>query len=79
MTETTPAVPNAPSPPPQIPNDILAAEVAESLVAAGLIKDAHKAALLAKLKAGGVQQEDWNLWIDMATAPQAATGDANNE
>jgi len=75
MTETNPAVTNAPVPP-QSPNDVLAGQVTDSLVAAGLIKDAHKGALLGKLKAGGVKQEDWNLWIDMATAPQPTAGGA---
>jgi hypothetical protein len=54
------------------PNDILALQISEVLVAAGLITDTHKTALLAKLKAGGVRQEDWNLWIDVATARQIA-------
>lgn len=75
MTDTTAAVQTAPVPP-QSPNDVLASEVTEALVAAGLIKDTHKGSLLAKLKTGGVKQEDWNLWIDMATVPQAATGGA---
>ena len=73
-----PTMPNA-TVTPQSPNDLLASEIVDSLVAAGLIKEAHKGALLAKLKASGVKQEDWNLWIDMATAPQAAPGEANNE
>lgn len=71
-------MPNAPAPA-QSPNDILASDIVDALVAAGLIKDAHKGPLLAKLKANGVKQEDWNLWIDMATAPQVAPGEANNE
>lgn len=70
MTEE-PAMPTATATP-QSPNDILASEIADALVAAGLIKDAHRGPLLAKLKANGVKQEDWNLWIDMATAPQVA-------
>lgn len=65
--------------PTQTPNDVLAFEITEALVAAGLIKDTHKASLLAKLKAGGVRQEDWNLWIDIATAPQVARREADNE
>ena len=55
----------------QNPNDLLASQITEALVAAKLIKDAHKGQLLAKLKAGGVKQEDWNLWIDIATTPEA--------
>jgi hypothetical protein len=54
----------------QGPNDVLASEITDALVAAGLIKEAHRAQLLAKLKAGSVKQEDWYLWIDMATDPE---------
>lgn len=61
------------------PNDLLASQIADALVAAGLIKERHKGPLLAKLTTNGVKQEDWNLWIDMATALQASSGDANNE
>ena len=71
-------MPNAPAPA-QSPNDILASDIVDALVAAGLIKDTHKGQLLAKLMANGVEPEDWNLWIDMATAPQNAMGGANNE
>ncbi len=61
------------------PNDQLAMQVADALVTAGLIKDSHRNELLAKLKDGGVSQEDWNLWVDLATTPQDATGEADNE
>jgi len=64
---------------PQSPNDLLAVEVADALVDAGLITDGHKAALLAKLKSGGVRQDDWNLWVDMATAPEATDAEAEDE
>ena len=73
-----PAAPDAPATL-QSPNDILASQITEALFAAGLIKYAHKGPLLAKLKTNGVKQEDWNLWIDVATAPQIAQGEANNE
>jgi hypothetical protein len=63
----------------QSPNDILASRVTDALVAAGLITDTHKPLLLSKLKTGGVKQEDWNLWIDIATAPAANSEEANNE
>lgn len=63
----------------QTPNDILASEITDALIAAGLITDAHKGQLLAKLKTSGVTQEDWNLWIDMATAPQAKPLESDNE
>lgn len=51
------------------PNDRLADEVADALVDAGLIQGTHEHALREKLKAGGVKQEDWNLWVDVATFP----------
>lgn len=73
-----PAATNVP-PAPQSPNDLLATQIAEALVAAGLIKDTHSGRLLAKLKTGGVRQEDWKHWIGEATAPQAAPGEINNE
>ena len=47
----------------------------------GVIQELQKflvVPLLTKLKAGGVKQEDWDLWIDIATAPPVAPGEANN-
>jgi len=61
------------------PNDLLASQIADALVTAGLIKDTHKGTLLSKLKAGGVKQEDWNLWVDIATAPPVAPGGPAHE
>ncbi|MEX0642703.1 MAG: hypothetical protein WD468_08385 [Pirellulales bacterium] len=75
---SNPAAPDTPDAS-QSPNDLLASQITEALVAAGLIKDTHKRLLLSKLKTGGVKQEDWNLWIDMATAPQVAKGEAKDE
>jgi hypothetical protein len=63
----------------QTPNDLLAVEVADALVDAGLIPEGRKGALLAKLKSGGVHQNDWNLWVDMATAPEANDEEADDE
>lgn len=63
----------------QSPNDLLAVEIADALVDAGLITDGHKAALFSKLKSGGVRQDDWNLWVDMATAPEATGEEADDE
>jgi hypothetical protein len=71
MTETPAAPPS--------PNDVLASQIADALVTAGLIKDAHKTELLSKLKVGGVKQEDWNLWVDMATAPPRETVEPDDE
>lgn len=53
------------------PNDRLADEIAAALVEAGLITITHEASLRERLKAGGVKQEDWNLWVDVATSPEA--------
>lgn len=61
------------------PNELLAAQIADALAGAGLIKDNHKTELLAKLKSGGVKQEDWGLWIDLATAPQGEPEEASDE
>jgi hypothetical protein len=61
------------------PTHHLASEVTAALVEAGAISPAHREALLGKLTAGGVKQEDWNLWIDIATspAPEQEGEDAN--
>lgn len=52
------------------PNDILAEQIASELSDAGLIPDNRKADLESKLKVGGVSQDDWILWVDIATAPE---------
>ncbi len=52
------------------PNDILAEQIVSELSDAGLIPDNRKAGLESKLKVGGVSQDDWNLWVDIATAPE---------
>lgn len=54
------------------PNGILAEELVRGLLEAGLIPEDHKSELERKLKAGGVTQDDWNLWIDLATDPDKA-------
>jgi len=51
------------------PNDTLADLVVDELTKAGLILDTHEAELTTKLKGEGVSQDDWNLWIDLATLP----------
>jgi len=71
MPNTTP---NAPS-----PNDLLALQIADALADAGLVGDNRRGELLAKLKSGGVTQEDWGLWIDIATAPRSEAGEEGNE
>lgn len=60
------------------PNEVLAEEIVRGLLDAGLISEAHEAELERKLKAGGVTQDDWNLWIDLATAP-GRTEEGNDE
>lgn len=59
------------------PNDILADEIVNDLIAAGLIPEDRIDELHSKLKAGGASQDDWNLWIDLATAPERAGGASN--
>ena len=60
------------------PNDLLAEEVAEALASAGLVPENRRSDLLSKLKVGGVRQEDWGLWIDVATTPRL-TEEAGHE
>jgi len=52
------------------PNQELAEQVRNALLDAGLILDSRKAEVLQKLTAGNAASEDWNLWVDMATAPE---------
>jgi hypothetical protein len=75
---SNPATPDTPEAI-QSPSDLLAAEVTDALVDAGLITDGHKAELLTKLKSGVVHQDDWNLWVDIATAPGSADEEARDE
>lgn len=75
---SNPAIPHTAAATPS-PNDLLAVQVADALMAAGLIKDSHRAELLSKLKSGGVRQDDWNLWVDLATAQQEAAEETGNE
>lgn len=57
------------------PNDVLAEELVRGLLEAGLIPEEYESELERKLKTGGVTQDDWNLWIDIATAPDRAEED----
>ena len=59
------------------PNDILAEQIASELLEAGLIPANRKADLESKLKVGDVSQDDWNLWVDIATAPENTEVSAN--
>jgi hypothetical protein len=61
------------------PNDLLAEQVAEALATAGLVPENRKASLLAKLKVGGVKQDDWGLWVDLATAPKTNQEESDHE
>lgn len=61
------------------PNEALATIIVDALTAAALIKETNKAELLAKLKHGGVQQEDWQLWIDIATSPERTEAEGAHE
>ena len=59
------------------PNDMLADEICEDLTEAGLIPDDRRDDLESKLKGEGATQDDWNLWVDMATAPERSEEDEN--
>jgi len=52
------------------PNDILAEQIARELVKEGLIPENRKTDFETKLKNRGVSQDDWYLWIDIATVPE---------
>ncbi len=52
------------------PNDILAKQIAEKLAEASLVPANRQDQLLSKLQVGGVTKDDWNQWVDMATAPE---------
>lgn len=56
----------------KVPNDILAEEISKALLEASLIPENREADLESKLKSGGLNQEDWHLWIDEATNSQDA-------
>ena len=60
------------------PNEVLAEELVRGLLEAGLIPDDHESELERKLKIGGVTEDDWNQWIDLATAPDGV-GEGNHE
>ncbi len=57
------------------PNDVLAEEIINDLIEAGLIPENRIDELRSKLKTGGASQDDWNLWIELATAPERAEED----
>lgn len=59
------------------PNAELAAVIAKELIARELILASKEKELLAKLNSGGVTQQDWHLWIDLATAPKPEKRDSN--
>lgn len=59
------------------PNDILAAQIVEKLIDAGIVLERNRAELESKLKRGGATQDDWNSWIDLATAPPGTEGEAD--
>jgi hypothetical protein len=48
------------------PNDVLAEDVADKLVKAGLISKDKLDEILAKVKSGTASVEDWKLWIDVS-------------
>ncbi|MBE3038037.1 MAG: hypothetical protein IMZ62_04405 [Chloroflexi bacterium] len=52
------------------PNELLVEQITEELVSAGLVPEDHRGELELKLKGGTATQDDWNLWIDLATSPE---------
>ena len=48
------------------PNDVLAEEVTNNLVKAGLVSKAKLDEILTKVKSGSASAEDWKLWIDVS-------------
>ena len=59
------------------PNSALAEEIVADLAAAGLIPESRRDEVESKLKEEGASQDDWNLWVDMATAPERREGEEN--
>ena len=59
------------------PNEVLADEIVAALSLARLIPENRIAELSSKLKIGGVKQEDWGLWVDIASAPHEGDGKAH--
>ena len=51
---------------PKTPNDVLASIICARLKDEGLIHDRHQNDLLNRLKHGGVSQDDWRVWIELA-------------
>lgn len=49
---------------PGLPNDELAIQVTDALVAAGLISPSKQEEVLKHLKAGSARAEDWRGWIE---------------
>jgi len=59
------------------PNDVLAEDIASTLISEGLVPEDKKEQLLSKLKSGTAKQDDWNLWIDLATNPKTPKEDSD--
>lgn len=58
------------------PNDVLAEIITKQLIKAKLIPKNRMVEFKSKLKNGDISQEDWSLWVDVATDPQK--NDAKN-
>lgn len=50
----------------QSPNDVLAEQVANNLLKAGLISKTKLAEVVTKVKAGTANSEDWKLWVELS-------------
>lgn len=54
------------------PSDVLAGQVIDRLIAAGLLRAEKRDALVAKMSSGGLKSEDWRLEIELSAAKGAA-------
>lgn len=48
------------------PSDLLAGQVIDRLIAAGLLRTQHRDSLVSKMASGSMKGEDWRLEIELA-------------
>ena len=63
---------------PESPNDTLTAQIVQRLLQKGLILKDHALELETKLKSGTARPEDWNLWVELANAPELESGEESD-
>ena len=61
------------------PARTLADNIIENLMDAGLVSQAKKAEILAKLTAGTARAEDWGLWTELALEENEAEQEETEE